>query len=148
MVVRLAWAFGEGVLFCDYWLQATRSRPFTKSMTRCAGTPATSLAAVYARLAMLEEIDEVLILASWDGSKHYDCRTPYSHLHVMCLQCGRIADVELLAFEDASEHGAERNGFQITRHRLDSFGICARCRQDTVPALGGAGDSITERRGA
>jgi Fur family peroxide stress response transcriptional regulator len=91
--------------------------------------PTTSLATVYATLAMLEELDEVLILAFGDGSKHYDCKTPYPHPHVMCLECGKIADVELPVFQDVSQQVAERTGYQVVRHRLDFFGVCPSCSQ-------------------
>jgi Fur family peroxide stress response transcriptional regulator len=110
--------------------------------------PTTSLATVYATVSTLEQMDEVLTLAFGDGSNHYDCRTPRPHPHVVCLECGSIADVELPAFEDASDRVADRTGYQVVRQRLDFFGFCPQCQQHTVTPLAEEADLVTKHEGA
>jgi len=101
--------------------------------------PTTSMATVYATVAMLEEMNEVLTLVPGDGSKHYDCRTPEPHPHAVCTECGRILDVELPAFRGTPEYVAACTGFQITGYQLEFAGICPWCQQHNVPPLAETG---------
>jgi Fur family ferric uptake transcriptional regulator len=46
------------------------------------------------------------------------------HDHLICEKCGLIVEFEDLLIEDRQELIAKSNGFQLTSHRHDIFGIC------------------------
>lgn len=53
------------------------------------------------------------------------------HHHLVCTECGSVADLELPDLEhalDASTLPIEaRSGFRVSSHRLDFFGLCKDC---------------------
>lgn len=53
------------------------------------------------------------------------------HHHLVCTECGSVADVELPDFEQAIASASaalkRRTGFRVTMHRLDFFGMCGSC---------------------
>ncbi len=91
--------------------------------------PTTSLATVYKNIAMLKEINEVLELGFGDGSNRYDGNKPYPHPHVVCTECKKIIDPDLVALEDMTRELTRETGFKIVNHRLDFFGICPDCQK-------------------
>ena len=53
------------------------------------------------------------------------------HHHLVCTECGSVADLELADLE-ASLDGTNktirrRTGFKVSSHRLDFFGVCSDC---------------------
>jgi Fur family peroxide stress response transcriptional regulator len=91
--------------------------------------PTTSLATVYDIVALLEELGEALALSFADGANHYDGRRPFPHPHVICVQCGTIADLDLAAADQLRQDAESRTGYRISRHRLDFFGVCPHCQE-------------------
>ena len=53
------------------------------------------------------------------------------HHHLVCTECGAVADLELADLETVLEGTSKpikrRTGFQVASHRLDFFGLCANC---------------------
>ena len=54
------------------------------------------------------------------------------HHHLVCTGCGSIADVSAAprlerALTEAARLAAEESGFEVTEHRIDLVGLCARC---------------------
>ncbi|WP_108975681.1 Fur family transcriptional regulator [Leptospira ryugenii] len=50
------------------------------------------------------------------GHKHHD--------HIICVQCGRIVEFIDEQIEDLQKNAAEKNGFKITGHHLNIYGVC------------------------
>ena len=90
--------------------------------------PTTSLATVYKTIAMLKEMDQVLELDFGSGGNRYDGNRPYSHAHLMCLDCGDIVDADLDVLDTLPQQIATRTGYQLVSHRFDIYGICPRCQ--------------------
>lgn len=93
-----------------------------------ADFPTTSLATVYKTLAVLKELGEVLEIGFGDGSNRYDGVNPRPHPHLICTRCGQIQDPDMDFLDGLNERVAAETGFQVTRHRLDFFGLCAECQ--------------------
>ena len=91
--------------------------------------PTMSLATVYRNIMTIKSLGEVLELGFPDGSNRYDGKKPYPHPHVICVQCRKIIDPDLITLKDMTAEVAGETGFQILSHRLDFFGICKECRQ-------------------
>ncbi len=50
------------------------------------------------------------------------------HDHLICLRCGDIQEFEDPTIEQIQQDIAGSRGFQVTYHRLELYGLCARCR--------------------
>jgi Fur family peroxide stress response transcriptional regulator len=90
--------------------------------------PTMSLATVYRTVMLIKSLNEVLELGFADGSNRYDGNKPYPHPHLVCVNCKRIIDPELVGFEDLTREVASASGFKILTHRLDFFGVCPDCQ--------------------
>jgi Fur family peroxide stress response transcriptional regulator len=93
--------------------------------------PTTSLATIYKTIALLKGLNEVLELGFPDGSNRYDGSKPFPHPHVICTGCRKILDPELISIEELKDEIGKRTGFRIHYHRLDFFGLCRECQEDT-----------------
>jgi Fur family transcriptional regulator, peroxide stress response regulator len=89
--------------------------------------PTTSLATIYKTIALLKEMHEVLEIRFSEGSR-FDGNKPYPHPHVICLECKKIIDPDLMGLGQLTEEAARRTRFRIMGHRLDFFGICPECQ--------------------
>ncbi len=85
--------------------------------------PGTSLASVYRTLDRLDAAGALkrATLASGEIGYAY-CRSGH-HEHAICLRCGRLQPIRpcLIAEEPTLE------GFTVTSHLLDFYGVCAQC---------------------
>lgn len=93
--------------------------------------PTMSLATVYRNVLLLKSLGEVLELGFPDGSNRYDGNKPDPHPHVICVQCKKIIDPDLATLKDMTEEVADETGFKILTHRLDFFGICRDCTNNS-----------------
>ena len=65
-----------------------------------------------------------------------DGQTRYEHLvkgehhdHLVCTGCGTIAEFENKTIEDLQKDVAKSHGFIIHSHKLELYGLCAKCRK-------------------
>lgn len=65
-----------------------------------------------------------------------DRQTRYEHLlegehhdHLVCTGCGTIAEFENKTIEDLQKAVADSHGFLIRSHKLELYGLCAKCRK-------------------
>lgn len=93
--------------------------------------PTTSLATIYKTIALLKGLNEVLELGFPDGSNRYDGNKPFPHPHVICTKCRKIMDPELMSLDELKDEIGKKTGFRIQHHRLDFFGVCRECQEDT-----------------
>lgn len=98
-----------------------------------ADFPMISLATVYQTIALLKEVDEVWELGFGDGGNRYDGLRPYPHPHLICVQCGRIVDLESEALDEIAQQVERELGYRVVDRRLDLFGVCPECQQDLQP---------------
>jgi Fur family peroxide stress response transcriptional regulator len=89
--------------------------------------PTMSLATVYKNIILIKSLGEVLELGFPDGSNRYDGNRPFSHPHVICIQCKKIVDADLDSLEGMKKEVSLETRFKILNHRLDFFGICSDC---------------------
>ena len=90
--------------------------------------PTMSLATIYRNILLIKTLGEVIELEFSEWSNRYDGKRPYSHPHVICIECKKIVEPNLSHLEDMQNEVADETGFKILRHRLDFFGICSDCR--------------------
>jgi Fur family transcriptional regulator, ferric uptake regulator len=94
--------------------------------------PQIDRATVYRTLDMLKKlrlVDE-LDLMHLHGEKHYyEANGRGEHVHLACLECGRIEEFSSASFERLREEIARKCGFDIRVTRFEVGGRCSNCRR-------------------
>jgi Fur family ferric uptake transcriptional regulator len=57
---------------------------------------------------------------------------PQHHHHLACTNCGRVEEIDEAYVRPIAERVARDMGFQIDDARLDFYGRCANCRENTA----------------
>ena len=93
--------------------------------------PGIDRVTVYRTLNLLKRhglIDE-LDLMHMQGEKHYYERRPQrDHIHMACLRCGKIIELESDLFDRLKGQIQRDCRFRIVVSRLEIGGYCAECR--------------------
>lgn len=92
------------------------------------------LSSLYRTLAVLEEADVVLPHLSTKGIARYELAEWLTghHHHLVCVDCGRVEDVDVPEQYEAQVHElvdaiSSRTSFTATNHALEIEGKCHRC---------------------
>ncbi|XKH54520.1 transcriptional repressor [Citricoccus nitrophenolicus] len=86
------------------------------------------LATVYRQLGALADEGEADIVSTAEGQLFRVCWQPdRHHHHLICETCGDAVEVAL-GDEDWFARVAADHGYAVTRHSLEIFGRCPRCR--------------------
>jgi Fur family transcriptional regulator, ferric uptake regulator len=90
--------------------------------------PGVGIATVYRNLKLLCECGLADELQFDDGVARYEHAYGHQHHdHLICLQCGQYIEVCDPEIEELQHKLAERNEFQVLRHRMVLYGFCKRC---------------------
>lgn len=95
--------------------------------------PAVPLSSLYRIIADLLAAKVLLKLEFAEGFARFELDEGLAdhHHHLVCTECGAVADLELHDLEHALEASnkpiEKRTGFRVSSHRLDFFGVCANC---------------------
>src|SRR6202161_4541390 len=77
------------------------------------------------RHGLLDELDLLHI----NGHRHYyESHGPRDHIHVACLRCGKVREVESELFEQLKGQIERDTGIHITVTRTKIGGYCEACR--------------------
>lgn len=93
-------------------------------------SPDIGLATVYRTLELLNELRIIEKLSFGDGVARYEFRSdhhPHHHHHLICLQCGKVSEIEDL-LDDLERKVEQEHHFQIIDHRVNLIGYCEDCR--------------------
>lgn len=89
---------------------------------------AVGLASVYRTLELLANLGLAERRAEPGGEASFLYCSPRHHHHVVCTACGTVREIDACP-DSALACAVEREtGFQIERHTLDFYGLCATCR--------------------
>ena len=91
--------------------------------------PAIGRATVYRNLSQMSESGELLKIASYYGSTHYD-HNCHPHSHFVCGDCKRVFDIEG-DFSDVGNRIANTEGIDITGFHISFSGTCWDCKAET-----------------
>jgi Fur family ferric uptake transcriptional regulator len=86
---------------------------------------------VYRTLEMLKRhglLDELDLLHIHGHRHFYESHGPRDHIHVACLRCGKVREVESELFEQLKRQIARDTGIAITVARTEIGGYCESCR--------------------
>jgi Fur family transcriptional regulator, ferric uptake regulator len=93
--------------------------------------PAVTRVTVYRTIDLLKRhglIDE-LDLLHLRGDRHfYESHGPRDHIHVACLRCGKVREVESQLYEQLKRQIEKDCAITITVSRTEIGGYCADCK--------------------
>ncbi len=90
------------------------------------------LATIYRTLDLFEELGLLTKINFGDGRSRYELaqdnlNEPHNHHHLICINCGRILEVEEELFHKLEEIVERKHEFSIVDYNLQFFGYCNRC---------------------
>jgi Fur family transcriptional regulator, ferric uptake regulator len=91
-------------------------------------------ATVFRTLDLLAEIGLVQRMHDEQGggvSAAYLACEPVHHHHIICSSCHAVWDFVEGDLEASIAAVARRNAFQMREHRLELYGVCAACREQS-----------------
>jgi len=89
------------------------------------------IATVYRTLNFLEDVNLISSISfGKDGKKYEGNVTKEHHDHIICTSCGKIVEFFDEDIEKRQENIATKNGFKITDHTMQIFGICQKCQKN------------------
>ena len=99
--------------------------------------PNAPLSSVYRNLGVLSQVGAVRRVLGADDSARFELAEALTehHHHLVCTDCGDVADFTLSARAEAAVNKAladavASSNFEADAHRLDVLGRCARCRRE------------------
>ncbi|MCD6056080.1 MAG: DNA-binding transcriptional dual regulator [Gammaproteobacteria bacterium] len=86
-----------------------------------------SLATVYRVLNQFAEAGLVIRHHFEEGHSVFELDEGTHHDHLVCVQCGKVAEFVDEAIEERQSIIAKEAGFSITDHHLTIYGVCSAC---------------------
>ncbi|NLO88990.1 MAG: transcriptional repressor [Clostridia bacterium] len=90
--------------------------------------PNLSLGTVYRNLNNLKEEGKILELSYGSTYSRFD-GNPENHYHCVCVECGKVADLDMPVVEELDKKAQEAQGSSIFYHRLEFYGLCPHCEE-------------------
>jgi Fur family ferric uptake transcriptional regulator len=82
---------------------------------------------VYRTLESFVEAKFVDRVEFGDGVTRYEITHGHHH-HIVCTECGAVADVENCLEAGIVKALEKKTGFSVSSHLLEFFGLCRKCR--------------------
>ncbi len=90
--------------------------------------PGVGNATVYRTLHLLNDAGLVEARQFGEGFARYEAAATHEHHdHLVCTACGAILEFEDDAIEDLQHKISDRHGFLMKSHRMEIYGLCAKC---------------------
>ena len=86
------------------------------------------IATIYRTLNFLEEVELISSISFGKDGKKYESNKKTHHDHLICISCGKIVEFYDEEIEQRQEHIAKENGFEITDHNMQIYGLCQDCK--------------------
>jgi Fur family transcriptional regulator, ferric uptake regulator len=92
--------------------------------------PAIGYSTVYRALKLLVECGVAAVREFGDGRSRFERVVDGTHHdHLICTECGEIAEFEEPSIEELQREVARRYGFEVVSHRMELYGKCPGCRR-------------------
>lgn len=86
------------------------------------------IATIYRTLNFLEEVELISSISFGKDGKKYESNDSKHHDHIICTSCGKIVEFLDEEIEKRQENIAAQNGFKITSHDMQIYGLCENCK--------------------
>lgn len=98
--------------------------------------PRISAATVYRTMKLLTECGLAAARRFDDGQTRYEAAIGRDHHdHLICTRCHAIIEFEDERIEQLQQLVAKQHGFIVTRHKLELYGLCAKCQAQGATAV-------------
>lgn len=86
------------------------------------------IATVYRTLNLLEESGLATSISFGSQGKKFELANKPHHDHIICKVCGKITEFENKEIEKKQLEIAQKNGYELTGHLMQLYGICKKCK--------------------
>lgn len=96
--------------------------------------PSISLSTVYRTLRWLQE-EELVSTRLFDEERRqerFDPASPSEHHHFMCTSCKSVIEFDTRLIESIKTQFEEQSGAQVQVGSIVLYGLCARCRGESM----------------
>ncbi|WP_086245607.1 Fur family transcriptional regulator [Campylobacter devanensis] len=93
------------------------------------------IATVYRSLNLLEESGMVTSISFGVQGKKFELANKPHHDHMICRQCGVIVEFEDQIIEKRQLAIAKENGFKLTGHIMQLYGVCSECNKQKIKGI-------------
>ena len=93
--------------------------------------PDVGMATVYRTLELFLEHEIIHSVNFGDGRKRYEYGNNsdgHHHHHAICLECGKILEINEDLLDELEKQVARDYGFTVTDHELKIYGRCGACK--------------------
>ena len=90
-------------------------------------TSAVNLATVYRTLNFLVEQGLIHRTDLGEGGVVYSSLHHGPHIHLVCRQCGQVAEMEAAPLDRLAQQCRQAHGFVVDLHHVSLPGLCAAC---------------------
>lgn len=112
-------------------MRAVMGRPHSTADDVAKGVRAEigviSRQAVYDALSVLAEKGIIRRIQPAGSPALYECRVGDNHHHLICRDCGKMADVDCAVGDTPCLFPADASGYQIDEAEVIYWGICPEC---------------------
>jgi Fur family ferric uptake transcriptional regulator len=95
--------------------------------------PEIGLATVYRTLELFRGVGILHELNFGDGKSRYEFvhqEEQHHHHHLICMNCGRVIEVDDDLLETLEERIEEKYHFNIVNHQVKFYGLCGLCKSE------------------
>lgn len=93
------------------------------------------IATVYRSLNLLEESGMVTSISFGAQGKKFELANKPHHDHIICRHCGVIVEFEDQVIEKRQLTIAKDNGFKLTGHIMQLYGVCSECSKQKIKGI-------------
>ena len=94
--------------------------------------PRVGLVTVYRTLELFSELGLICRVHGEGKSQSYTLAPTGHHHHMICSECGAVADFTDCDLSDLEERLSQETGFEIEGHLLEFTGRCSNCRSQLL----------------
>ena len=118
-------------IILDFFLSSERHMSIEDLYLRLRSKhPGIGYATVYRTLKLFAEAGIANEIQFGDGQTRYEhVNEGEHHDHLVCTHCGAITEFENETIEKLQAEVADGHGFLIKTHKLELYGLCAKCRK-------------------
>lgn len=106
----------------------TSKRPLTVADVASRVGERAHLATIYRTLEKFVSVGILSRIDFQEGKSRYEYVHEHHH-HAVCDGCGLIVEVHDHALENSADHLHVGQGFAVTRHLIEFFGLCHNCQK-------------------
>ena len=95
--------------------------------------PRVNQSVVYRNLDLLSQLGLISRVDLGHGRIEYEVHQHPHHHHLACRHCGRVMEVNSVAFAALQKQLLREHGFHADMDHLAIYGLCASCSAKTTP---------------